>query len=62
MNYGVGLKSDSEMGQLTVIGCQKSDTVTSANHIKCTELNPPITQFVTITTATTTYPAKLRIF
>ena len=29
-------------------------TVTLANHIKCTQLNPPITEVVTINIATTT--------
>ena len=28
-------------------GCNR--TVTSANHIKCTQLNPPITEFISIT-------------
>ena len=33
-----------------------------ANHIKCTQLNPPITGVITITIAKTTYPTKLGIF
>ena len=31
------------------------------NH-KCTQLNPPIREFIKITIATTTYPTQLRIF
>ena len=50
-NYCVGLKSDTW-----------NRTVTSANHIKCTHLNPPITEFTATTIATTTYPTNLGIF
>ena len=32
-----------------------------ANHIKCTQLNPPITEVIMITIATITYPNKLGI-
>ena len=48
------------------VGCSRTvacnETVTSANHIKCTQLNPPITEVNTITTATTTHPNKVGIF
>ena len=32
-----------------------------ANHIKCTQLNPPITEVIMIAIATITYPNKLGI-
>ena len=44
-----------------VIG-QCNRTVTLANDIKCTRLNPPITEVITITMAATTFPSKLGIF
>ena len=37
-------------------------TVAWANHINCTQLNPPITEFIPITITTTIYPTKLEIF
>ena len=33
-----------------------------AKHIKCTKLNPPITEVITITIATTTYSTKREIY
>ena len=50
----------SNVSIIVVKGCNRR--VTSANHIKCTQLNPSITQVITITIATTTYPTKLGIF
>ena len=41
---------------------QCNRTVTLANQIKCTRLNPPITEVITITVAATTFPSKLGIF
>ena len=47
------------------VGCSRTvvcnQTITLANHIKCTQLNPPITEVITITIATITYPNKLGI-
>ena len=37
------------------VGCW---TVESANHTKSTQLNPPITELITIIIAATTYPEK----
>ena len=33
-------------------------TVEAANHTRSTQLNPPITELITLTIATTTYPKK----
>ena len=41
---------------------QCNRTVSLANQIKCTRLNPPITEVITITMAATTFPSKLGIF
>ena len=47
------------------VGCSRTvacnRTVTLANHIKCTHLNPPITEVNTINMATITYLNKLGI-
>ena len=39
------------------VGCNRTET--TANHIHCTQLNSPITEFIKMTVATTTYPTKL---
>ena len=33
-------------------------TLSSANHVKCNQLNPPITAFITTIIATTTYSTE----
>ena len=47
------------------VGCSRTvacnRTVTLTNHINCSQLNPPITEVITITIATITYPKKLGI-
>ena len=52
-------------GRNQTVGCSRTvacnQTITLANHFKCTELNPPITEVITITIATITYPNKLGI-
>ena len=52
----VVIRQLAEVAQLPVIGQLKL-----ANHIKCTQLNPPITEVMTITIATIIYPNKLGI-
>ena len=52
-NHSVQLWSDSWLLSDT---CNR--TFEAANHAKSTQLNPPITELITITIATTTYPGK----
>ena len=56
-SYSVEFSSDNELGQLALIGLLQS-AVKAATHIKSTRLNSPITELITITIATTTYPTK----
>ena len=56
-NHCVGLKSDSEIGQLAVIGQLHLPIISSG-----TQFNPSITYFITITKALTTDPTKMDEF
>ena len=42
------------------VGCNRTPVIgqITTNHTKSTQLNPPITELITITIATTTYPEK----
>ena len=42
-----------------IIPHSHNQTVKAANHTKSTQLNPPITELITITIGTITYPEKL---
>ena len=47
------------IGALTALNCNWTPAILSTMY---TQFNPPITEFITITKALTTYPTKLGIF
>ena len=55
--FSVQLKSDSVIWQLAVIG----QLQLKKHYTKSTKLNPPITELITITIATTTYLEKRKL-